>query len=382
MDNPRGYLSTIIDGADQKKHTLVIKDRRRVSAAQEAASVFKMSLVAVLAHGVQLELFPCLPIVHKNANVTCTVLLLTLCNIQANQGWLPTKWFLQVDGAADNWCSTTVAFLAELVRHNVFEEITMSRMITKHTHCDIDGIFGILNKSLTSAIVTIGLFCLSIYATVTKKNTKSRHKGQTSLQVLTQVFDFISWLGPLVHPEFGGIRMDAFKNTDGNADEEKKQERKDARFVKGNEVHGMRIRKVDGHVVFETRTECTEEWSESIQVYGDILTGTPSGVPDLAHPSPEYQPKEQAGKIQQVMSYLRGIHADSGILDEWQGVHDAIVAEEDSHHKVLEALDLAMDQSVQPEVTHPGYKEVGIEKRKLFFRKLPRFSFPQVSWCQ
>ena len=58
---------------------------------------------------------------------------------------VPRKLAVQVDGGSENWNRGMFAYLAWLVRMDVFEEIRIQRLPPGHSHADLDGLWGVLS---------------------------------------------------------------------------------------------------------------------------------------------------------------------------------------------------------------------------------------------
>jgi len=149
--------------------------------------------------------------VRANSNLTihCFLSMLEreLDRRQANKdgpAGLPDTIFVQFDGAPDNANRFLIAICELVVACGLCKKIVTSRLMVGHTHCDIDGLFGIIWKKLWKQYI------------LTPQRYKAAIEGALSKigvpAVVEDIFvvpDYMSWIGPYIDSKFGL----AFKET-------------------------------------------------------------------------------------------------------------------------------------------------------------------------
>ena len=147
IEQPREYLSMIIDGADQSDHDLPHHPTK--SHATDAAWKLKLHLMGVLVHGRGSYAYTCPAHLAQGHNVTIQALVDTLVHLKKADHTLPPCLLLQLDNTTKQ-CKGKflMAFLGLLVHEGVFKKVIVSFLPVGHTHEDIDQFFSRVSKQL------------------------------------------------------------------------------------------------------------------------------------------------------------------------------------------------------------------------------------------
>jgi hypothetical protein len=137
---PETCMSVIIDGADQSKYKVPYHHIR--SHGTDEAGRQPLHAYGAISHGRKAYSYLLPGHVRQGHDVTIEVLWRVICDTYTEEGKLPPVLFLQLDNTTkQNKGRFLFAFLALLVRHNVFDKICVSFLPVGHTHEDIDQIF-------------------------------------------------------------------------------------------------------------------------------------------------------------------------------------------------------------------------------------------------
>ena len=121
IDNPREYISTIIDGMDQNKTNL--PHFARVTKATQNLWTLRTHLTGVMVHGKgNFGFFDFLQWPH-DCNLTLSCLLETLSRL-AQEGNLPVRLMIQMDNCVrENKNKYVMAFMCYLIEMDIFTEV-------------------------------------------------------------------------------------------------------------------------------------------------------------------------------------------------------------------------------------------------------------------
>lgn len=138
------YWSLIIDEGGTDNSSLPIIAHGVNVKNLDKANLFKMKMVGVLVHWIQPRVYVVSSAQCHGGNLTCEVLLDTLCDLVDEVGAenAPRVLKIQADSCSgSNKCRAVLALAEWLVLEGIFDEITISYMIVGHTHEDIDRLF-------------------------------------------------------------------------------------------------------------------------------------------------------------------------------------------------------------------------------------------------
>jgi hypothetical protein len=292
-------------------------------------------------------MFMILPWVAKGANLTCTLLCLTLSARQALGDVLPRKWYLQTDMGSENWNATVLCLLGLLVHFGVFAEIHFNRLPVGHTHIDIDAIFGI-NSVVASALMprTISQMVKAIYRGMSKPRSRARHKGAVVVRLITAVYDFVGFFQ--INSDFGGYGADRFKNT-STGDVRKDKLHKDRRMILGGESHTVIFRRKGAEVelTFQANSGPDGGSDKEVVKLSDILDKIPEQdeVPVLLRGLiPEEKRDDAKEKIKKIIKYIQASGADEAKTGaevyEWNALLQSIPSNTsvDESTRVLDSI--------------------------------------------
>ena len=137
---PDDYLSMIIDGANQREHSVPHANEK--SHVSDKAWKIQLHLMGVIVHGRGTWAYTCPPHVAQGNNTTIQALWDTICDIFRKEGRLPRTLYLQLDNTTKQCKGRYVfGFLGLLVQMGVFDKIIVGFLPVGHTHEDIDQFF-------------------------------------------------------------------------------------------------------------------------------------------------------------------------------------------------------------------------------------------------
>jgi hypothetical protein len=163
--NPKQYLSLIIDSMDQRKTCIPYWLNPPKCLGTDYS--LKNRVIGVIAHGFGTFLYWCTPQLKHDTDLTIECLRRTLLKYQQEKGSLPPVLYLQMDNASDNKSRRFFSFLAYLISKNVFQKIKVSYLVVGHTHEDIDGYFSVISryfKKTLQQVLTISAFIHGLFS--------------------------------------------------------------------------------------------------------------------------------------------------------------------------------------------------------------------------
>jgi hypothetical protein len=141
------FLSIIIDGADQQKNGVPRYCEK--TYALQGAWRMPIHVYGALVHGYDPQIFLIPDHVRQGVNVTVEVLQRTLRQLEEDGVELPPTLYLQLDNTAkQNKSRFLIAYLGELVKMGVFQNVYVSFLPVGHTHEDIDQLFSRLATAM------------------------------------------------------------------------------------------------------------------------------------------------------------------------------------------------------------------------------------------
>ena len=178
------WLSIIIDGMDQAK--TCIPRLHRNPKNLDGHDVLNVHLTGVIIHGHLHQLYTWVDNFPKDSNVTATVLLEALKDLQKIKGPKyehPRNLYLQLDNCSgENKNRFFLTFLALLIQLGVFDRIKLSFLQVGHTHEDIDQLFSRLSTLWVSCDIFLVDQLIEIAQTVhyqsgTMKEMAAKHRS-------------------------------------------------------------------------------------------------------------------------------------------------------------------------------------------------------------
>ena len=184
------YLSIVIDGMAQNHMMLPWYGNKAQSTEH-----LKQKMNGVLCHGREFVGYRCYNNVRTGANFTihCVLSMLERVLKSSREGTLPDTIFIQFDGASENANVYVLAICELLITAGLTKKVVVSRLMVGHTHCDVDGIFGILWKKLWSEIILTP----QQYKTAIE-DALGTLKFPASVEDVYVVPDYVSWLKPFI----------------------------------------------------------------------------------------------------------------------------------------------------------------------------------------
>ena len=132
------YLSLISDGMAQHHCQLPW------SANLNAHRTLPHHIQGVLMHGRNLNMYRTFHNVANGANLMIHTLLSSLEQVYIEKKKLPKTLFIQIDGGSENTAKAIFGLCELIIIKKLTQRIVLTRLITGHTHEDIDSKFGIL----------------------------------------------------------------------------------------------------------------------------------------------------------------------------------------------------------------------------------------------
>ena len=149
INNPREYLSLIIDGADAARFAL--PHFAHASSTTSKKWHLRLHILGCIAHGRRPYVFTCPSHYAQGHNITIQVIKDVILDTQRREGTLPPKLFLQLDNTTkQNKGKYLFGFLAHLMYSGVFKSVEVSFLPVGHTHEDIDQMFSRMSVYLRS----------------------------------------------------------------------------------------------------------------------------------------------------------------------------------------------------------------------------------------
>jgi len=188
------YVSIVIDGMAQNHMMLPWYGNKAQSTEH-----LKQKMNGVLCHGREFVGYRCYNNVRTGANFTIHCILCMLERVlksSKKQEALPDTIFIQFDGASENANAYVLAMCELLITYGLTKKVVVTRLMVGHTHCDADGIFGILWKRLWREIIL-----------TPQQYKEAIEDALESLPVpacVEDVFvvpDYVSWLKPHIDPK-------------------------------------------------------------------------------------------------------------------------------------------------------------------------------------
>ena len=143
-DEPKEFMSVIIDGADCSKHEL--PHFAEASKASCDSTNIKMHVYGALIHGYRCIISTMPDHEAQGHNVTIQMLWLCINTYYREKKYLPKVLLLQLDNTTkQNKGQYLFGFLSLLVERGVFKKVLLSFLPVGHTHEDIDQLFGRLS---------------------------------------------------------------------------------------------------------------------------------------------------------------------------------------------------------------------------------------------
>jgi len=132
------YLSVISDGMAQHHCQLPW------SANLNSLRTLPHHIQGVLMHGRKLNMYRTFHNVGNGANLMIHTLLSSLEEVYIKKKKLPKTLFIQIDGGSENTAKAMFGLCELLIIKKLTQRVVLTRLITGHTHEDIDSKFGIL----------------------------------------------------------------------------------------------------------------------------------------------------------------------------------------------------------------------------------------------
>ena len=189
MENPKRYLSIIIDGMDQKKTNCPVMGR-----TVKDESPLTQRVIGVKVHGIGNFVYVCDETVRGGGNLIIEVLRQTLLHVE-KIGKLPyinPVLYLQIDNCGENKNKTLFAFLTDLVRKQVFCKVKACFLMVGHTHNDIDQVFA----TIAGHLAQIHVICPdreSLFQAIKDAFLKVEDKPLIIPLAATDVYDYTAF---------------------------------------------------------------------------------------------------------------------------------------------------------------------------------------------
>lgn len=193
IENPKEYLSLIIDGADQKMYDL---PHSKVQSKTEAIEwLVPVKIMGVLAHGRGSWAFTHLKNCKSGTNITIEVIHRVLVSILDAEGKLPDKLFIQLDNTTRQCKSRFVlGYLSYLVECGVFKKVVVSFLPKGHTHEDIDQMFSRFSLRMRKSTV----WSREDMGAVLKQSFHDNWSAELTVVHLESVTNFSDWIDEYV----------------------------------------------------------------------------------------------------------------------------------------------------------------------------------------
>lgn len=138
-------MSIIIDGMDQSKCHIPY-----CGGQQTMNKPLVQHITGVKEHGVGLCLYRTIETVGKSANLTIHCILSALEDFYKRHDAFPETLYIQLDGGSENANKYVLAICELIVCKRRCRNVWFSRLLTGHTHEDIDACFGTLWSTFKS----------------------------------------------------------------------------------------------------------------------------------------------------------------------------------------------------------------------------------------
>ena len=198
IQNPKKYLSIIIDGMDQKKTNC--PNLGGQTTKDEAP--LKTRIIGVKVHGIRNYAYIADETVPGGGNLILEVLRLTLNDLQ-NREELPSEdpvLYLQIDNCGENKNKVMFSFLTDLVRRGIFSKVKAGFLMVGHTHEDIDQLFSTIAHYF-KAYKTCCADPESLAEEIRNAFTDAKHKPTVVLLHPKQIFDYKKLYAAVLDPK-------------------------------------------------------------------------------------------------------------------------------------------------------------------------------------
>ena len=263
----RHFQWTIVADAATQRNFLLPKFSFRTPKDMARRPFWSYKLMATYAYGYGFTPY----LVHDSqtmgANLTWTVIWLTLCDMRDKFGFWPHVLHITLDNTTgENKNETLVAMCAWLVSSGKVKQVRAHFLPVGHTHIVIDHIFGVITVGLrrTELLVPSDLV-RNIDATLAS-NPQYMAKPVTTLHCL---FDFKSWATSSMEPSkivrlFGGDVQDA-----------------DGPYTGMYDLLFKRTEAGEGFATLQYREHCSHPWLPEGCEGVKTITAHPMGPPKL-----------------------------------------------------------------------------------------------------
>ena len=200
IDHPEDYYSDISDGMASNKTKCP-----HFSDSYNFSNSLDMHIQGQLAHGRSLDLYRSFPNVKTGSNLANHCWLLSLeeeykLNMKTSGGTkgLPDTIYHQVDGGSENTAKASLALCELLVAKRLVRKVVLSRLPVGHTHEDIDGIFGLIWRTMMNTrVLTPFRYAADILKACFNKERR------VGFYDLWCVPDYKAYFEPFVNPNLG-----------------------------------------------------------------------------------------------------------------------------------------------------------------------------------
>jgi len=189
------YISLVIDGMSQN-HMLLPWYGNQAQSTEH----LKQKMNGVLCHEREFVGYRCYNNIRTGANFTIHCIASMLEKILEDSGTLPDTVFIQFDGASENANVYVLAFCELLIINGLTKKVVVTRLMVGHTHCDADGIFGIIWKKLWKEIILTP----QQYKEAIEDALRTIPVPATVEDVMV-LADFVAWLKPHIDPKLSRL---------------------------------------------------------------------------------------------------------------------------------------------------------------------------------
>ena len=191
---PREMWTVMADAATQRNF-MIPKFKFRVPKKLNGRPFWSYKLMATYAYGYGFTPF----LVHSSqpmgANLTWTVLWLTLCAMRKHYGFWPTVLHLTLDNTTgENKNETLLAMCAWLVATGRIKQVRVLFLMVGHTHVIIDHIFGVITVGLRRKEL---LLPEDLVRNIEGSLAENPQYMAKPLQILHCLWDFKAWCGTM-----------------------------------------------------------------------------------------------------------------------------------------------------------------------------------------
>lgn len=198
MMHPEKYLSIIIDGMDQNKTDCPVLSRHTKDEAP-----LGQRIIGVRVHGICNYCYIVGESVPGGSNLITEIVNRVLQELDS-KGKLPSDpqsvLYLQVDNCGENKNRTMFAYLAHLVKENIFWKIKVGFLMVGHTHEDIDQFFSVIAKHLKK----MHIICpdqTSMFIEIPNAFDNEKDKPLVRTFAATEMLDYVKFYDEFIDPE-------------------------------------------------------------------------------------------------------------------------------------------------------------------------------------